>query len=80
MVRSPTMQPQHAGPAIAALFLVAVLVIVLALFALRTGPALHGQPGLSEAAREFLHRTFPAQPLPDPHPQVARPSDAPGGN
>ena len=78
MVRSPTLRPEHVGPAIAGLFLVSMLVIALALFVVRTAPPIHGPPGISESAREFIHRMFPRPPLPDQHPRVARPQEAAG--
>ncbi len=80
MVRSPTIRHDHVGPAIAGLFLVSMLVIALALFVVRTAPPLHGPPGISESAREFLHRVFPRPPLPDQRPQVARPRESESGS
>ena len=79
MARSSTMRSQNVGPAIAGLFLMAVLVIALGLLMLRIAPPIHGIPGVGEPARQFFHRVFPNEPLPDRHPQVSRPVDAPGG-
>ena len=75
MVRSPTIRSEHVGPAIAGLFLPAMLVIALALVVVRTSPPMHGPPGLSESAREFIHRLLPSAPLPDQHPRVLRPQE-----
>ena len=72
MSRSSTMRSQSLGPAIAGLFLVALLVIGGATFLLHVSPPIHGPPGLGEPAREFVRGLFPTQPLPDQHPQVAK--------
>ena len=79
MPRSSPMRSQNLGPALAGLFLMAVLVIALGLTMLRIAPPIHGLPGVGEPARQFFHRVFPAEPLPDRHPQVSRPVDSPGG-
>ena len=78
MARSSTMRSHDIGPAIAGLLLMAVLLIALGLFVVRVAPPIHGLPGVGEPARQFFHRVFPAQPLPDRHPQVARPATASG--
>ena len=80
MARSSTMQSQNLGPAIAGLFLMAALVVALGLVMLRIGPPIRGLPSVGEPAREFFHRVFPAEPLPDRHPQVARPAVALSGD
>ena len=79
MARFTTMRSQSIGPAIAGLLLVALLVIGGGMVMLHVAPPIHGPPGLGEPAREFLRGLFPAQPLPDQHPQVARHADGPKG-
>ena len=72
MSRFSTIRAQSAGPAVAGLVLVAVLVSALALFIRSVAPPIHGPTDLGQPAREFLYRLFPTPPMPDRHPRVTQ--------